>query len=89
MRPDDFVFFPGGLQYGNIEDVLKDRGELVSNLVSSYAIGSFSRWILHPFLPNLPCHWKVGPRRVIGVQVLVSAHKDTVTKERQPRPFLC
>jgi len=25
-RPDDFVFFSGGLEYGNIEDVLKDRG---------------------------------------------------------------
>jgi hypothetical protein len=26
-RPDDFVFFSGGLEYGNIEDVLKNRGE--------------------------------------------------------------
>lgn len=25
-RPEDFVFFSGGLEYGNIEDVLKDRG---------------------------------------------------------------
>lgn len=25
-RPDDFVFFSGGLEYGNIEDVLKNRG---------------------------------------------------------------
>jgi len=25
-RTDDFVFFSGGLEYGNIEDVLKDRG---------------------------------------------------------------
>lgn len=25
-RPEDFVFFAGGLEYGNIEDVLKDRG---------------------------------------------------------------
>jgi len=25
-RIDDFVFFSGGLEYGNIEDVLKDRG---------------------------------------------------------------
>ena len=26
-RPDDFVFFSGGLQYGNIEDTLKVRGK--------------------------------------------------------------
>jgi hypothetical protein len=26
-RPDDFVFFSGGLDCGNIEDVLKDRGK--------------------------------------------------------------
>jgi hypothetical protein len=26
-RPDDFVFFAGGVEYGNIEDILKDRGE--------------------------------------------------------------
>jgi hypothetical protein len=26
-RPEDFVFFAGGLQYGNIEDVLKQRGK--------------------------------------------------------------
>lgn len=26
-RIDDFVFFSGGLEYGNIEDVLKDRGK--------------------------------------------------------------
>jgi hypothetical protein len=26
---DDFVFFSGGLQYGNIEDVLKQRGTFV------------------------------------------------------------
>lgn len=26
-RTDDFVFFAGGLEYGNIEDVLKERGE--------------------------------------------------------------
>ena len=25
-RVDDFVFFAGGLDYGNIEDVLRDRG---------------------------------------------------------------
>ena len=25
-RPEDFVFFSGGLQYGNIEGVLQDRG---------------------------------------------------------------
>lgn len=28
-RPDDFVFFAGGLEFGNIEDILKDRGEKV------------------------------------------------------------
>ena len=26
QRPEDFVFFSGGLKYGNIEDVLKNRG---------------------------------------------------------------
>lgn len=26
-RLDDFVFFAGGLEYGNIEDILKERGE--------------------------------------------------------------
>jgi hypothetical protein len=26
-RPEDFVFFSGGLEYGNIEDVLKNRGQ--------------------------------------------------------------
>lgn len=25
-RVDDFVFFSGGLEFGNVEDVLKDRG---------------------------------------------------------------
>jgi hypothetical protein len=25
-RIDDFVFFSGGFEYGNIEDVLKERG---------------------------------------------------------------
>jgi hypothetical protein len=25
-RTDDFVFFSGGINYGNIEDVLKERG---------------------------------------------------------------
>jgi hypothetical protein len=28
-RAEDFVFFSGGLSYGNVEDVLKERGELV------------------------------------------------------------
>jgi hypothetical protein len=26
-RVDDFVFFSGGLEYGNIEDILKERGK--------------------------------------------------------------
>lgn len=32
-RQDDFVFFSGGLEFGNIEDVLKDRGEISALLV--------------------------------------------------------
>jgi hypothetical protein len=31
-RVDDFVFFSGGLQYGNIEDLLKQRGAFVMML---------------------------------------------------------
>jgi hypothetical protein len=27
-RQDDFVFFSGGLEYGNIEDILKDQGKI-------------------------------------------------------------
>jgi hypothetical protein len=33
-RPDDFVFFSGGLEYGNIEDILKDRGETCVHTIS-------------------------------------------------------
>jgi hypothetical protein len=32
-RVDDFVFFSGGLQYGNIEDLLKQRGKLVTHTI--------------------------------------------------------
>ena len=28
-RPEDFVFFAGGLKYGNIEDILKNRGACI------------------------------------------------------------
>lgn len=42
-RNEDFVFFSGGLNYGNIEDVLKDRGK--------YAIEP-ERMINNPFSIN-------------------------------------
>lgn len=31
-RVDDFVFFSGGLQYGNIEDLLKRKGTFIMRL---------------------------------------------------------
>jgi hypothetical protein len=42
-RVDDFVFFSGGLQYGNIEDVLKARGPFAMLIISSFAIAACLR----------------------------------------------
>lgn len=42
-RVDDFVFFSGGLQYGNIEDLLKQRGTLVIFMHSIWSYVVFMR----------------------------------------------
>lgn len=42
MRPEDFVFFSGGLKYGNIEDVLKNRGMYTCTAVCVAGRTSFS-----------------------------------------------
>jgi hypothetical protein len=39
-RVDDFVFFSGGLQYGNIEDLLKARGTFVMQIIWSFVVAA-------------------------------------------------
>jgi hypothetical protein len=40
-RVDDFVFFSGGLQYGNIEDLLKQRGKFLMHGIRSFVVAAY------------------------------------------------
>jgi len=48
-RTDDFVFFSGGLEYGNVEDVLKDKGycrdSMTQVLISGMKVTKMNRVI--------------------------------------------
>lgn len=35
-RAEDFVFFSGGLEYGNIEDILKERGKTDHSIFGNF-----------------------------------------------------
>jgi hypothetical protein len=46
-RAEDFVFFSGGLDFGNIEDVLKNRGTSFYSSISRLPEASLSQLIVH------------------------------------------
>jgi hypothetical protein len=46
-RAEDFVFFSGGLDFGNIEDVLKDRGTSFCNSIFRLPEASQSQFFVY------------------------------------------